>query len=51
MLAYVEIVTGTLYFIKKINILYESKERHAKTKLMKAKLRAVSANFECPQFF
>ena len=41
MLAYVEIIT--LYVFKKLNILYESKERPAQTKLMMAKLRALLA--------
>ena len=41
MLAYVEIIT--LYVFKKLNILYESKERPAQTKLMTAKLRAMFA--------
>ena len=35
MLAYVEIIT--LYVFKKLNILYESKERPAQTKLMTEK--------------
>ena len=41
MLAYVEIIT--LYVFKKLDILYESKERPAQTKLMTAKLRALLA--------
>ena len=40
MLAYVEIVT---LYLKKINILYEGKERPAETKLMTAKLSTVLA--------
>ena len=50
MLGYVEIVH--IYF-KKFNILFEGKERPAKTKLFPAKLRAVldtfgsAVNFKC----
>ena len=47
MLGYFEIVS---LYLKK-NILYEGKERTAKTKLMPAKLRAVFFNFEFPQMF
>ena len=48
MLSFIEIVPT---YWKKINILYEGKERSAKTKLMPAKLSAVLANFGFLQIF